>query len=51
MEREALVRQDQVEIHTDFAVQSLVRALDGVTPALTLDQLVAGLGLVGVHGP
>ncbi|HEX8665517.1 MAG TPA: calcium-binding protein [Beijerinckiaceae bacterium] len=45
---DALVRHDGIEIRTDFAVQSLVRALDGTTPALTLSDLVSGLGLTGV---
>jgi Ca2+-binding RTX toxin-like protein len=45
----ALLRHDNQAIRTDFAVQSLVRAFDGTTPALTLTQLVAGLAFTGVQ--
>jgi Ca2+-binding RTX toxin-like protein len=44
----ALVRNQGQEILTDYQVQGLVRALDGTTSALTLQQLAAGLGLTGV---
>jgi len=46
---EALVRHDKQEIRTDFAVQNLLVALDGTTVALTLQELVTGLGLESVH--
>ncbi|MGA0599282.1 calcium-binding protein [Caulobacter sp. KR2-114] len=45
-----LDRVDGVDVKTDYAVQSLVAALDDTTGiALGLDQLVAGMGLQGVH--
>jgi hypothetical protein len=44
----ALVRSGGQEIKTDYEVQSLIRALDGTSPALTLQQLVSGLNLTGV---
>ncbi len=46
---DALVRQNGIEIRTDYAVQSLVKALDGTPSALTLSELAAGLGLTGVQ--
>ena len=45
---DALVRHGGQQILTDYEVQSLVRALDGISPALTLQQLASGLGLTGV---
>jgi Ca2+-binding RTX toxin-like protein len=44
----ALVRNQGQEILADYEVQSLVHALDGTTPALTLAQLAAGLGITGL---
>ena len=42
-------RLDKNIVRTDYAVQSLVKALDGTTTALTLPQFVSGLGLTGVN--
>ncbi len=42
-------RLDANSVRTDYAVQSLVKALDGTTTALTLSQFVTGLGLTGVQ--
>jgi len=45
----ALVRADGITARADYAVQSLVRALDGITAPLSLAQLVGGLGFENVH--
>jgi len=45
---DALVRNGGQAIKTDYAVQSLVNVLDDTSSALTLQQLVTGLGLTGV---
>jgi len=42
-------RLDTNSVRTDYAVQSLVKALDGTATALTLSQFVTGLGLTGVQ--
>lgn len=41
-------RSDGIGVKTDYAIQSLIKAIDGNTPALTLQQFVEGLGLQGV---
>jgi hypothetical protein len=46
---DALVRADGVDVRADFAVQSLVNALDGTPSALTLSELASGLSLTGVQ--
>ena len=43
--RKIFIRADSNSVKADFEVASLVRALDGTTPALTLAQLLNGLGL------
>jgi len=45
----SVVRHDGVDVRADYAVQSLATALDGVATPLSLDTLVAGLGLKNVH--
>jgi len=46
---DALVRADGNAVRADYAVQSLVRAIDETASPLSLDQLVASLNLTGVH--
>ncbi len=42
-------RADGNSVRADYTVQSLVKALDGTTTALTLSQFVTGLSLTGVQ--
>ncbi|MDX2157687.1 MAG: calcium-binding protein [Hyphomicrobiaceae bacterium] len=46
---EALVRHDGNATRADFAVKSLLAALEGAASPLSLAQLVTGLGFEGVH--
>ena len=46
---DTIYRIDGIQVKTDYVIQSLIRAVDGLTSPLTMQELVNGLGLTGVQ--